>query len=574
MKDNEKKKRRAKRDITPKKHTRAKRDVEIKKVKIPIEEPTEKKKPKKALLIAAGILLTLVIVLGVAFVLMSPTIDMGANPFENSDIMHPFGKKSAYSFETVYRYFREPNFGTIYTLEDFYANGNLKGSAGIERDKNSYNVLVVGKDRVGSNTDVIMVVNFNASTQEINVLQIPRDTYVEDPINVNQSKRINAIYAFAYMKNSRSMSHSDASHESVKYLEGVIEDTFGITIDNYFMIDLNGFVKIIDSIGGVEVDVPFDMYYNDEAQNLHIDLKKGRQTLNGNQSEQFVRFRNTYVLGDLGRVSAQKIYLSALVEKLLSPDWFTLDKLTSVATNLIKYSTTSVTLSDIVGYLKKIDFSTLSDDSITFYTAQGESFFAKSGASMYTLYMEENLEIINKAFNVYNLKVTQDHVTLSEQMRTEYTIVDTNGLTANEIEKDQPHIIVARPRPTVTPEESDGGDEEPTEGEIPEESPEGEATESGEMEGTEEEVTEDTVVEGEETEEGNVNEGEESPVEELPADEPLTETDENTDNEESKEGTEETEPDWDELFENGEIVAEEPTEDTYTEETERNETND
>lgn len=517
MKDNEKKKRRAKRDIKPKKHARAKRDVEMKNKKAPIvtEEPLKKKKRGKAPLAILGVILSIVLVLGVAFILMSPTIDNTTNPFENSDIMHSFGKKSAYNFETVYRYFREPNFGTIYTLSDFFANGSLKGAEDIERDKNSYNVLVVGKDRVGSNTDVIMVVNFNSSTQKINILQIPRDTYVEDTINVGQSKRINAVYAFAYMKNSRTMSHSEASHESVKYLEGVVEDTFGITIDNYFMIDLNGFVKIIDSIGGVHVDVPFDMYYNDNAQNLHIDLKKGPQTLDGNESEQFVRFRNTYVLGDLGRVSAQKIFLSALVEKLLSPDWFTLDKLTSVATNLIKYSTTSVTLSDIVGYLKKIDFGKLSDDSITFYTAPGESFFTKSGASMYTLYMKESLEIINKAFNLYNLLVTEEHVTLSEQMRTEYTIVDTNGLTAKDIENDQPNIIVVRPRPTVTPEVSDGKTEE-----LPEE---------------------------------------ETPEEELGEDE-TPEFDDTTD--------------LSDLTENGEIVADFPIEDTYTDETERNEIND
>ena len=224
MKDNEKKKRRAKRDIKKTKHTHAKRDVEMKNKKdtAVIEKSLKKKKRGKALAITLGVILLLAIVLGVAFILMSPTIDTTANPFQNSDIMHAFGKKSAYTYETLYRYFREPNFGTIYTLADFFADGSLKGAEEIERDKNSYNVLVVGKDRVGSNTDVIMVVNFNSSTQKINVLQIPRDTYVEDPINVGQSKRINAVYAFAYMKNSRSMSHSDASRESVKYLEGVI----------------------------------------------------------------------------------------------------------------------------------------------------------------------------------------------------------------------------------------------------------------------------------------------------------------------------------------------------------------
>lgn len=446
---------------TPKR--RAQRDISLK--------PKESKNKKKVLLTILSVIFVLLALAVISVLFMKPTIDTDSNPFDNTDFMSLFGKKNAYTYKNDYRYFREHTYGTVYTLSDFFGHGSLKGEkeGEIVRSENEYNILVVGKDRVGSNTDVIMVVNFDAETQEINVLQIPRDTYVEDQINVGQSKRINAIYAFAYMKNIRTMSHSDASHTSLKYLEGVVEDTFGITIDHYFMIDLNGFVKIIDSIGGVYVDVPFDMNYKDSAQNLYIDLKKGPQTLNGDQSEQFVRFRNTYVMGDLGRVSAQKIFLSALVEKLLSPEWYSLDKLTSVASNLIEYSTTSVTLTDIVGYLKQIDFSKLSDDSITFYTAQGESFFTSNGASMYTLYMKENLEIINKAFNLYNVDVTEKHVTLSEQMRTEYHLADTNGLTAKDIEKDQPDIIVARPKPVVTPptEETPVGEETPTEEEIP-----------------------------------------------------------------------------------------------------------
>ena len=517
-----------------------------------------KKSPKK-LLIALGVIAVVLLALVLSFLLMTPSIDERSNPFDESGFMNAFGKKNAYNFETVYRYFREPTLGTVYTLADFFGSGSLVGEKTDEiiRNKNEYNILVVGKDRVGSNTDVIMVVNFDAATQEINILQIPRDTYVEDPINVGQSKRINAVYAFAYMKNIRSMSHSEASHESVKYLEGTIEDTFGITIDNYFMIDLNGFVKIIDSIGGVKVDVPFDMYYNDEAQNLHIDLKKGVQVLDGNKSEQFVRFRNTYVLGDLGRVSAQKIYLSALVEKLLSPEWFSIDSLTGVASNLIKYSTTGVSLTDIVGYLKKIDFGKLSDDSITFYTAPGESFFTAGGASMYTLYMKENLEIINKAFNLYNVDVTEKHVTLSEQMKSEYNVVDTDGLTAKDIENDQPNIIVARPKP-VTPPSTD-----PVEGEG---STEGETPVEGEdpIEGEDPVEGENSVEGGEPVEGEEPVEGDES----VEGDEPLE------DGKTAEDDPSVDEPmDWSDLVESGEIVPEEPTEDTYIE-TERIEIND
>ena len=521
MKENEKK-RRAKRDIKPKKKVhRAKRDVEMPKKSrakkdVAIDKPEAKtvpieleEKKTKPLIIALTTVFAVLAILALSILFMSPSIDDVNNPFESSSIMSPFGKKSAYNFSDVYRYFREPTLGTIYTLEDFFAVGKKGETEKIVRNKNSYNVLVVGKDRVGSNTDVIMIVNFDSDTQKINVLQVPRDTYVEDPINVGASKRINAIYAFAYMKYSRTMSKTDASHEAIKYLEGSLENTFGITIDNYFMIDLNGFVKVIDSIGGVEVDVPFDMYYNDEAQNLHIDLKQGRQVLDGDKSEQFVRFRNTYVLGDLGRVSAQKIFLSALIEKLLSPDWYSLDKLTSVASNLVKYSTTGMTLTDLVGYLKKVDFGKLSADSITFYTAPGESFFTSGGASMYTLYMKENLEIINRAFNLYNVEVAEDYVTLSEQMRTGYTVVDTSGLTAGEIGKDQPHIIVAKPRPTPSPSEEEGEETDEPIDESTEEATEETKKETEETtEETQEEPVEDTTVEDtyEETERTEDNE--------------------------------------------------------------------
>lgn len=419
---------------------KARRDI------TPEETPKKNNRIKKILLSVLGVFTTIILLIAIAVLLMSPTIDTDRNPF-NADIMTVFGKPEAYNFSNSYRLHREHNMGIIYTLEDFYGHGLLVGETNPEaviRNKNSYNVMVVGKDRVGANTDVIMIVNFDALTQKVNILQIPRDTYVDDPINKNSSKRINAIYAFAYNKNIRKYSSAqEASHESLKYLESTLESTFGITIDNYFMIDLNGFVKIIDSIGGVEVDVPFDMYYNDDEQNLHIDLKKGKQTLNGNQSEQFVRFRNTYVYGDLGRVSAQKIFLAALVDKLLSPEWFSVESLTDIATNVIKYTTTGMTLSDLVGYVKKIDFGKLSSNSITFYTAQGESYITSSGASMYSLYLKENLEIINKAFNLYNKDVEADNVTLSEQYRSAYLTGNTQGSTASDIEKEPPKIIVA-----------------------------------------------------------------------------------------------------------------------------------
>ncbi len=437
--------------------------------------------PTKQLLTAlAAVLCVLIVGISLWVIFSSPEIDEKQNPFDVG-FMSMFGQKRAYTFVDDHRQGRGSGLGVVYTLDDFFGSGLLVGeTAGdkVVRNKNSYNILVVGKDRVGANTDVIMVVNFNSATQKISILQIPRDTYVEDPINRGGSKKINAIFAYSYMKNVRTLSKTEASHEALKYLESSIESTFGITVDNYFMIDLNGFVKIIDSIGGVKVNVPFNMYYQDPEQNLYINLKKGEQVLDGDKAEQFVRFRNTYVLGDIGRVSAQKIFLAALVDKLTSPEWFSLESLTSVAGNLIDYTTTGMSLTDLIGYIKKVDFGKLSSDSITFYTAPGEGYFAPSGASFYSLYLDENLEIVNKAFNLYNKDITEKNVTLTEQYRSAYAVGDTTGDTAAGIEDEPPKILTAggyKPKPPVTTEPEvptdpeEPGIDEPTDPEIPEE---------------------------------------------------------------------------------------------------------
>lgn len=305
----------------------------------------------------------------------------------------------------------------------------------IIRNENSHNILFVGKDRVGSNTDVILLINFNADSQTISVLQIPRDTYMDSEHNVSdRSKRVNAIYAYGSID-------TGSVEGGLEALEKAVEDCFAVTIDSYFMVNLSGFRKIVDAIGGVWVDVPFDMYYEDPEQDLYIDLKKGPTLLDGNKAEQFVRFRNDYAEGDLGRVQAQKIFLTALVNKLLSPEWYTIDKLTNVANYVLDCSTTNMKASDIAGYVKKADLSKLSAESIVFYTAPGESYQRSNGAWYYSLYLEESRQVINKAFNVYNVEIEEKHMALKEESHI-YQSVDVDGDTASDLKENPPHIYL------------------------------------------------------------------------------------------------------------------------------------
>ncbi len=432
---------------------RARRTVASKKT-------SKKKKSLKKLLWAVCALLALVVIVGLYFVLSSPSRDKN-NPFDSRpDFMKNFTSVSSDPFW----------FG--YTLDSFFAASKRpEDIEGVVRNEHSYNILVIGRDRVGLNTDVMMVLNFNSATQKINLLQIPRDTCVEDAVNRYGNKRINAIYAHWLTQNRKNYStEQEATRAGLEYFEKTVESIFGITIDKYCMIDLNGFVSLIDAIGGVPMNVPNNMYYNDPDQNLYINLKKGYQTLSGKDAEGFVRFRSGYIMGDLGRVDAQKLFLAALMEKLTSSDWYSLSKLTDVAGLVIQHCTTNLTLTDIIGYLKLIDFGTLSADSITFYTAPGEPFTGAGGASLYSLYTNETLEIINSAFNVYNIDITPSNISLVQYIHSGYVNPDTTGMTVEEVENNQPHVwgggsTTVVTKPEDKPQEDEPIEDEPIEGE-------------------------------------------------------------------------------------------------------------
>ena len=421
------------------------------------------KKPRRRSKTVLPIVLTAIVLLAVYFIFaLYPTLDTNSNPFDSRPNFLQNFKSTSTSV-----------FWSNFSLSNYFASSKKPEDVdGVVRNEHSYNIMVVGKDRTGLNTDVMMVINFNSATQKINVLQIPRDTYVEDTVNRFGNKRINAILAHWLTLHRNEF---DANEKAVKggleYLEKTIESTFGITIDKYCMIDLNGFVEIIDAIGGVPMNVPSNMKYSDPEQNLYIDIKKGEQVLSGKDAEGFVRFRSGYTMGDLGRVDAQKLFLSALLEKLTSSDWYTLDKLTDVAGLVIKNCTTNLNLKDIIGYLRLIDFGTFSPDSITFYTAAGEGFTGEGGASLYSLYLDENLEIINRAFNVYNTDITENEVTLVEKMKSGYFNPNTSGMTIEDVKENQPHVwgsssSVSKPVVDDTPVDDTPTDEVPTD-EVP-----------------------------------------------------------------------------------------------------------
>lgn len=257
----------------------------------------------------------------------------------------------------------------------------------------NFNFLVLGHDRAAALTDVFMLVNYNVTEGSISIMQFPRDTYVGYGVATN---KINASYSTFY--NEARYNGSDTPElDSLRKIADILEDALCTKISYCAIMDLDGFVSIVDILGGVEMNVPADMQYYDEDQGLYINLKAGYQTLNGEQAEQFVRFRYGYTQGDLGRQDAQKIFMSAFIKKV--QESISVSKLTSLAETVLDNLYTDVTVSDFVYFGKNlisVDMSNISMFSMPCSTAGGHVIMAKSVM----------IDIMNEHFNVYDGDIT------------------------------------------------------------------------------------------------------------------------------------------------------------------------
>ncbi|KEF35049.1 membrane protein [Deinococcus sp. RL] len=157
-------------------------------------------------------------------------------------------------------------------------------------------------------TDTIVLAQVHPDGQT-ELLSIPRDTWVNIP-GWGMSK-INAANR----------------HGGPEVLAATVQALTGVPIDSYVLLSLGAVRALTDAAGGVTVDVEQRMKYDDNAGKLHIDLYPGRQRLSGEQAEGFLRFRKDN-LGDIGRVSRQQAYLTALMGQTRNPlNWWRLPRM-------------------------------------------------------------------------------------------------------------------------------------------------------------------------------------------------------------------------------------------------------
>ena len=220
-------------------------------------------------------------------------------------------------------------------------------------------------------TDSIVLANYDHVNKRLTMMSIPRDTIIEVsdemykkmcaefPEPGKKQMKINAVY------------HYGGKDNGEKFLVEEIERIFDVKPDYCVRVNFEGFNYIVDSIGGVEFDVPIDMVYDDPAQDLHINLRKGVQVLDGDKAQQFVRYRkdnygNGYAGGDIERIAVQQAFLKVLMEKAMSSETV-FKNIFSYMTAFNKYVTTDASINDMARYatvLKSIDMSTVVTETL------------------------------------------------------------------------------------------------------------------------------------------------------------------------------------------------------------------
>jgi LCP family protein required for cell wall assembly len=273
-----------------------------------------------------------------------------------------------------------------FTLVQSY-NYNVENSASqidelYVNEKDVYSFLILGTDNAAGLCDMMLLVSLNVSNNSANAVWIPRDTYVE--FGSRHTRKINGVLNYF-------------GGDALKTVD-FFEKNLDIEIDYYAVIDLDVLVTVVDLLGGIEIDVPFDMVYEDVYQNLKINLSKGTHILSGKEAEQFVRYRSGYIEGDIGRIDAQKIFIAALADDILSG--IPLSKMINLCVTVLPQIKTNVGVSDCLFFLDNL--RNLNKSEIYLSTIPGKEIYTRN-AWYYAVCKTGTEKILSEVFEDFDI---------------------------------------------------------------------------------------------------------------------------------------------------------------------------
>jgi LCP family protein required for cell wall assembly len=271
-------------------------------------------------------------------------------------------------------------------------------------DKNIINIMLVGfdKDEKRSKTselfrtDTNIVVTINLEEQTVDMISIPRDSFVPIAHRGGGKDKFNSAFGYGY----RYGDGEDKEEDGFKYLMDTASELLGdIPLHYYVAVDMDVVVEVVDAIGGVEMEVPIDLYRRHGRDRSKIIVDKGFQRLDGHDLLYYARYRH-FPRGDIDRVENQQKILMATFDSLKKSNMFSsLPKIyQSVQKNLI----TNLNLNQIAAlalFGKNMD-----KENINTHTMPGD-FGNLNELSYWIIDQDERVKLIE---DIYGITIVAD----------------------------------------------------------------------------------------------------------------------------------------------------------------------
>ena len=273
--------------------------------------------------------------------------------------------------------------------------------------ENFFTFLIAGTSD-NYNTDTIMLGAVNTETLECNIISIPRDTMYD---TVSIYKRINGAYGFSYTETYKKANGEDAPRGMDALCEAVRSIT-GVYAQYYCLVRMDGFIEIVDDIGGVQFNVPVDMYHPDSDPDFNIDLKAGDQLLDGKKALQLVRYRS-YKMSDFERMNMQKQFFVTVLQQV--KERFGVKNAAKIVTTVSENIKTNMPTQDMLWFYNNVltKMNNLSED-ITFYTLPYSGTGKYQNQDYVYIDVPAALELLNKTVNPFTTDLTEADLNILE----------------------------------------------------------------------------------------------------------------------------------------------------------------
>lgn len=266
----------------------------------------------------------------------------------------------------------------------------------LRKDK-CYTFLIVASDQSSGNADTIMVLTFDTVAGKVGIVSIPRDTLINPEDGYSTYPKINSTYL-----------------KGIDNLSGAVTNLLGIPIDFFITINTKGFVALIDSIGGIDFDIPVHMSYDDPVQNLYIHFEPGITHLNGEDTLKVCRLRDNndgtlaYPDYDIGRTRTQQKILITVAKKLLQNP----QKINEYIDIFTQYVHTNLSFRNTIWFINPALSLNLEQD-ISTATLPGDGTVSyKKARYCYELDPEETVKIVNDLISPYITALSIDDMNL------------------------------------------------------------------------------------------------------------------------------------------------------------------